>query len=86
MSASTPHQQLPTKGSRHEHQQQRQNPARYTMTIVTATGGTRAQIPEKFAATLDQKAINSMVMQALRGSALDHTTRAATACTPVAAE
>lgn len=59
-------------------------PACYTMTI--ATDRTRAQMSEKFAATLDQKAINSMVMQALRGSALDHTTRAATACTPVAAE
>ncbi|WP_158461473.1 hypothetical protein [Rhodococcus opacus] len=46
----------------------------------------RAQMPEKFAATLDQKAINSMVMQARRGSALDRVTCATTTCTPVTAE
>ncbi|TQC47403.1 hypothetical protein EEB14_20850 [Rhodococcus sp. WS4] len=62
------------------------NPAHYTMTILTTTDGQRAQMPEKFAAKLDQEAINSMVMQAHRGSALDRATCAAIACTPVAAE
>jgi hypothetical protein len=58
------------------------NPARYA--IATASDGKRAQMPEKFAAKLDHKAINSTVMQARRGSALDRGTWAAMACAAVA--
>lgn len=56
------------------------------MATVTATDGKQAQMPAKFLPNYTQKMIDSVVMQAHRGTVVDRATCRAIGMTPIPAE